>query len=66
MPRPRPAPVHYEARPTRMFGAYTLWVTYADGSQAQLDHGTPQRCLAEAVRLNDTLAAQAAASRPAE
>jgi hypothetical protein len=47
-----------------MFGAYTLWVTNADGSQAQLDHGTPQHCLAEAMRLNDALAAQAESERP--
>jgi len=59
MVRELPAPVGYEARPTRMFGTYTLWVTYADGSQAQLDHGTPQHCLAEAARLNEVLAAQA-------
>jgi hypothetical protein len=60
----RRTPVHYEARPTRMFGAYTIWVTYADGSEAQLSHGTPQHCLAEAVRLNSTLAAQGPASQP--
>jgi hypothetical protein len=49
-----------------MFGAYTVWVTYADGRQAQLDHGTPQHCLTEAARLNATLTAKAAARKRAE
>ena len=45
----------YEARPTRMFGAYTVWAIYADGSSHQCDHGTPQYCLEEATRLNAML-----------
>lgn len=45
----------YEARPTRMFGAYTVWAIYADGSGYQCDHGTPQYCLDEATRLNAML-----------
>jgi hypothetical protein len=45
----------YEARPTRMFGAYTIWALYADGSSHQCDHGTPQYCLEEATRLNAML-----------
>jgi len=49
-----------------MFGAYTVWVTYADGRQAQLDHGTPQHCLAEAARLNDALTARASAGKRPE
>ncbi len=48
-------PLRYEAHPTRMFGAYTIWVSYADGTRAQLGHGTPQFCLAEADRLNADL-----------
>jgi hypothetical protein len=66
MARRSAEPVHYEARPTRMFGAYTVWVTYADGRQAQLDHGTPQHCLAEAARLNDALTARASAGKRPE
>jgi len=49
------AAVAYEARPTRMFGAYTVWAIYADGSSHQCDHGTPQYCLEEATRLNAML-----------
>jgi hypothetical protein len=45
----------YEARPTRMFGAYTVWAIYTDGSSHQCDHGTPQYCLEEATRLNAML-----------
>jgi hypothetical protein len=45
----------YEARPTRMFGAYTVWAIYTDGSSHQCDHGTPQYCLEEATRLNALL-----------
>ncbi len=48
-------PISYEARPTRMFGAYTLWASYSDGSHAQIAHGAPQYCLAEADRLNAEL-----------
>jgi hypothetical protein len=61
----RRIPVHYEARPTRMFGAYTIWVTYDDGSAAQLGHGTPQYCLAEAARLNEMLAGAQRRTPPA-
>lgn len=45
----------YEARPTRMFGAYTIWALYADGTSHQCDHGTPQYCLEKATRLNAML-----------
>jgi len=38
-----------------MFGAYTVWAIYADGSSHQCDHGTPQYCLEEATRLNAML-----------
>jgi hypothetical protein len=48
-------PTAYEARPTRMFGAYTVWALYTDGAQRQLAHGTPQHCMAEAARLNAEL-----------
>lgn len=50
-----PAVAAYEARPTRMFGAYTVWALYSDGSSRQCDHGTPQYCLDEATRLNAML-----------
>jgi NAD(P)-dependent dehydrogenase (short-subunit alcohol dehydrogenase family) len=52
---PLKGPIRYEARPTRMFGAYTLWASYANGSHAQIGHGTPQACLADADRLNAEL-----------
>jgi len=48
--------VGYEARPTRMFGAYVVWVNHADGSGRQIAHGEPAFCLREAERLNAALA----------
>lgn len=48
-------PIAYEARPTRMFGAYAIWAIYADGCERQVGHGTPEHCLREAARLNRAL-----------
>ena len=56
-------PISYEARPTRMFGAYTLWASYSDGSHTQIAHGAPQYCIAEADRLNAELISKEAAER---
>lgn len=38
-----------------MFGAYAIWATYADGTERQVGHGTPEHCLREAARLNGML-----------
>lgn len=38
-----------------MFGAYAIWATYADGSERQIGHGTPEYCLRETARLNRAL-----------
>ena len=56
----RRLPVRYEARATLMFGAYAVWVSYADGTHEPLLHGTPMHCVKEADRLNRELAARAA------
>jgi len=49
--------VRYEARPTRMFGSYTLCAIYRDGRSQVLSHGTPRHCIAAADKKNRTLAA---------
>jgi hypothetical protein len=51
----RPAgkrPVRYEACGGVMFGAYSVRVTYDDGSQQQIMHGSPRQCLETAERLD--------------
>jgi hypothetical protein len=42
-----------------MFGAYSVRATYADGSQEQILHGSPQQCLDVAARLNREISAAA-------
>ena len=58
----RRRPVHYEARATLMFGAYAVWVSYADGTHEPLLHGTPMHCVKEADRLNRELVARLASA----
>jgi hypothetical protein len=55
----RRLPVRYEARATRMFGAYAVWVSYADGTHEPVLHGTPMHCVKEADRLNGELVTRA-------
>jgi hypothetical protein len=61
----RRIPVHYEARATLMFGAYAVWVSYADGTHEPLLHGTPMHCVKEADRLNCQLVTRVASSADA-
>lgn len=49
------SPLRYEARPTRMFGAATLWAVDADGAERQVAHGEPRWCVEEARRRNEAL-----------
>jgi hypothetical protein len=52
---PEPRVVKYEARPTRMFGAYSVYALYEDGSERAVSHGTPRDCIARADRLEAEL-----------
>jgi len=52
-------PLYYEARPTRQFGSYTLWVAWSDATFSQIDQGSPQGCIAAAERLNAALPGKA-------
>ena len=58
----RRRPVHYEARATLMFGAYAVWVSYADGTHEPVLHGTPMHCVKEADRLNCELVTRVTSS----
>jgi len=60
---PKRVVIAYEAQPTRMFGAYSVWATYADGERRAICHGTPHHCLAEAERLNAGLGVQSSAEQ---
>ena len=47
--------LRYEAWPTRMFGAYTIWAIYSDETRQQVGHGTPFYCIDEVARRNSLL-----------
>src|ERR1041384_1340433 len=45
-------PIRFEAWPTRMFGAYTIWAIAEDGTRRQVGHGTPASARRGAARRN--------------
>ena len=49
MPEPRIS--RYEVLPARMFGAYSVYALYEDGSERTVSHGTPWDCIAGVNRL---------------
>lgn len=59
------SPTRYEARPTRMFGAATLWEIDAGGGERQVAHGEPRWCVEEARRRNEAIGHRASAAHDA-